>query len=140
MDASNAPQNRRSQRSNVLMAASVEFAGSTLAVKMRNLSEDGALIEAEAMPVEGSAVVFRRGELVVPGRVVWVRGNRCGIAFDEKLSPEAVLHHVPTPRSRTGAASAGFKRPGLTARDLTHAERVHGRDWLWRPGFDLQGE
>lgn len=121
----------------MLMTANVQSASGELTVKLRNLSEDGALVEADTLPADGSAVVFQRGELVVVGRIVWIRGKRAGIAFDEKLSPEAVLHHIPSPKPR---AMAVFRRPGLGANSLTPDELHHGSEWMWRPGHDLQGE
>ena len=45
-------KNRRSRRSPVLLAASIEVGGTSLKVKLRNLSEEGALIEGERLPEE----------------------------------------------------------------------------------------
>lgn len=137
MDESNNPQNRRSQRSNVLMTAIVDSASGQLSVKLRNLSQDGALVEADELPADGSVVIFRRGELMVEGRVVWVRGKRAGIAFDEKLSPEAVLHHIPVSKPRKELV---FRRPGVGATTVRQKELDNNADWMWRPGHDLQGE
>src|SRR5689334_1633725 len=67
MDQSNIAQNRRSRRSPVLLAASVEVAGVPQAVKLRNLSEDGALIEGERLPLEGATTFFQRNDLRVKG-------------------------------------------------------------------------
>ena len=47
MDESSMMQNRRSRRSPVLLAATVDVGGKPVAVKLRNLSEEGALIEGE---------------------------------------------------------------------------------------------
>ena len=53
MDESNISQNRRSRRSPVFLAASLEVAGVAQTVKLRNLSEEGALMEGERLPLEG---------------------------------------------------------------------------------------
>lgn len=137
MDESSMIQSRRQRRSNVLMAAAVELSGHSLPVKLRNLSAEGALVEGENLPVEGAEIRFRRGDLAVSGKIVWVRGQRAGISFAEPLSPEAVLRHVPTPKARV---TPEFKRPGLQTRDLSSTERRLGETWVWRPGFDLAGE
>ena len=63
MDESSVTQNRRSRRSPVLLAATVEIDGAPVAVKLRNLSEQGALIEADRMPSEGAETYFERNEL-----------------------------------------------------------------------------
>lgn len=119
------------------MAAQLELSGHVVPVKLRNLSADGALVEGEQLPVEGAELRFRKGDLVVPARVVWVRGTRAGLSFFEQLSPEAVLRHVPTPRPRV---IPDFRRPGLASRSLSEDERRLASNWVWRPGVDLVGE
>ena len=81
MDQSDVPQNRKTQRANVLMQASLELSGTSLPVKLRNLSSEGALVESDKLPVEGSAVVFRRGDLAVPGRIAWTKTRQENAAF-----------------------------------------------------------
>ena len=95
MDESSMTQNRRSRRSPVYLAATLEVAGVPQAVKLRNLSEEGALIEGERLPLEGTTTFFERNELRLKGRVVWVEGLYAGIAFARQLRPEEVLRHVP---------------------------------------------
>lgn len=136
MDESFTVQNRRQRRSHVFMAAALELSGGSHDVKLRNLSADGALVEGDHLPVEGSEVVFRRQELNVPAKVIWVRAPRAGLAFKEPLPPEAVLRHIPTPRPRV---LPEFRRPGLHAR-ITDAERRAAEEWAWRPNFDRAGE
>ena len=136
MDESSQTQNRRTRRSKVLMTATLELSGSALEVKLRNLSAEGALIEGHNLPVEGSQVLFKRLELCVPGRIAWVAAKRAGVTFDEKLAPEAMLHHIPAPKPRV---MPDFRRPGLGARRLSPGERQLGEDWVWQPG-DRVGE
>ena len=127
MDQSNVSQNRRSRRSPVLLAASVEVAGATQAVKLRNLSEDGALIEGERLPLEGTTTFFQRNDLRLKGRVVWVHGRFAGIAFARKLKPEEVLRYVPQPRQKI---NSDFRRPGLACRPLTDQELQMVEKWM----------
>ena len=130
MDQSNAPQNRKNRRSNVLMSASLELSGTSLPVKLRNLSAEGALVEGDKLPVEGSSVLFRKGDLSMPGQVAWVKGRQAGINFAQQLNPEQLLRHVPAPRPRVAPA---FRRPGL--RTATDEEQGYGSAWHWRfPG------
>jgi len=131
MDESSQTQNRRTRRSKVLMTATLELSGSAVPVKLRNLSAEGALIEGEDLPVEGSKVVFKRLELSVPGRIAWVSDDRAGVTFNKKLAPEAMLHHIPVPKPRV---KPDFRRPGLGARRLSPGERLMGEDWVWHPG------
>lgn len=130
MDQSSASQNRKTRRSNVLMSASLELSGTSLPVKLRNLSADGALVEGAKLPIEGSSILFRKGELSMVGTVAWVKGKQAGISFAQKLEPEQLLRHVPAPRPRV---SPTFRRPGLTK--FTDDEKGYGSAWHWRfPG------
>ena len=63
------------------------------------------------MPIEGSATVFKRNELTVEGRVIWVAGRYAGIAFNRQLEPAELLRQVPRPRQKFDQQ---FRRPGLT--------------------------
>lgn len=127
MDESSTTQNRRSRRSNVLMAASIETASGTVPVTLRNLSAEGALVEGQGVPIEGYSIVFRKKDLVISGRIAWVNENRAGIAFDAKLEPETVLRHVPAPRNRV---KQEFKRPGFS-HSLTDQERRWCQTFIW---------
>ncbi|MDP9085606.1 MAG: hypothetical protein M3N02_02430 [Pseudomonadota bacterium] len=113
----------------MLLTASIEFSGTALPIKLRNLSSEGALIEADKLPVEGSEVLFRKADLIVAGRIAWVEGKRAGLAFAEKLAPEAVLRHIPAPRPRV---QADFRRPGLGSQRLSRDEQRFGDDFLSR--------
>lgn len=127
MDQSSITQNRRSRRSPVLLAASVEVAGVPQNVKLRNLSEEGALIEGDRLPLEGTTTFFQRNDLRVKGRVVWIHGRFAGIAFARPLKSEEVLRHVPQPRQKI---NSDFRRPGLACRPLTDQERQMVEKWM----------
>jgi hypothetical protein len=127
MDESSMTQNRKSRRSPVYLAAAVEIAGVPQPVKLRNLSEEGALIEGERLPLEGTTTFFERNELRLKSRVVWVQGRYAGIAFARTLRQEEVLRHVPQPRQ---VAQGDFRRPGLACRPLTQHERKMIEKWM----------
>src|SRR5258708_37407993 len=97
MDESSVTQNRRSRRSPVLLAATIEIAGLPVVVKLRNLSKDGALIEGDRLPPEGSATYFQRNELRLKSRVVSVQDKYAGDVFHTPLKPEEVLRQTPRP-------------------------------------------
>jgi len=121
-------KNRRSRRSPVLLAATVEVAGKPVSVKLRNLSEEGALVEGEQLPLEGSSTFFGRNDLRLKSRVVWVQSRYAGVAFDERLKPEDVLRNIPTPKRP--AQLTDFRRPGLACRPLTDYERKMLERWM----------
>jgi hypothetical protein len=127
MDLGESPQNRRGPRSNMQMTASMELSGSSVPVTVRNLSAQGALIEADRLPVEGTELVFRKDELSARGQIIWVNGRHAGISFVEPLCPDAVLRHMPMPRART---MPHLRSAGLSAKTLTVADRMYGTDWV----------
>lgn len=136
MDQSSITQNRRSNRSPVLLSAKLVLGGDEVGVVLRNLSSEGALVEGANLPIEGTATIFKRNELSVSGRVVWVAGRYAGIAFDRKLEPGELLRQVPRPRQKF---EAQFRRPGLTCRPLSPEDRKMLEMWaaaapVARPG------
>ena len=137
MDNSSSCQNRRSRRSHVLLAATIETAGGEQKVKLRNLSTEGALVEGEGLPGEGCDVLFRRNELCAPGRVVWADGKYAGIAFSARLETEQALRHVPAPRAKV---QPKIWRPGFNARQLNDDQRRLAESWMWSPAPLRPGE
>ena len=105
-----------------------------MAVKLRNLSSEGALIEGKELPAEGVEVLFRRNEIGVASRIAWVRGNQAGVAFKTPLPREAVLRNIPQPKHR---APTEFRRPGLACREMTAEERRLAESWVWSPSRAL---
>jgi hypothetical protein len=130
MDESNSPSQRQSRRSNVLLAAALEMSGASIPVKLRNLSEQGALIQADRPPVEGSEVLFRRNDLTVAGRVAWVDGQYAGVAFAYPLQPQEVLRNIPQPKPRV---QPDHRRPGLNPRAMTPEEQRLLSSWAGGP-------
>jgi len=121
MDESAINQNRRTSRSKVLLQAEIEAAGSSLPVKLRDLSVSGALIEGPRLPVEGSCVLLRRNELQVSGRLAWSNGTHAGLAFDTPIKPEEVLRTVRPARPKP---TTNFRRPALTPHHFSAEEEV----------------
>lgn len=130
MDESNTPSQRRSSRANVLLAASIDVGGASIGVKLRNLSEQGALIQGERLPVEGSEVRFHRNDLAIPGRIAWVDGQYAGVAFAVPLQPQDVLRNIPQPKARV---QSDYKRPALNPRALTVQEQRLLESWIGPP-------
>ena len=119
--------NRRSRRSNVLLKATLEAPGGSLEVVLRNLSQDGALIQCDDVPEQGTRVLFHRQGLSVPGRIAWSHAGLAGLEFDFPLYPKEVLRHIPSGERKAPLPSA--RRPGLAAQPLTSAERTLIEQW-----------
>lgn len=86
----------REPRINLLLSAVLKCDGSTTAVRIRNLSIGGAVIETKNLPVEGAAVTLRRGNLVATGKVAWVNPQRAGINFDEAIDTNSWMPGAKT--------------------------------------------
>ena len=127
MNAVSVTQNRRSSRSNVMLKATLEIPGSSLTVVLRNLSQEGALVQGEKLPTEGTRVLFRRDGLSVPSRIAWSHAGHAGVEFDFPLFPRELLRHVPSAQHK--APPPIKRRPGLTAQPLTSAERALIEQW-----------
>ena len=136
MDDSTPSQNRKSSRSQVLLTATLEHGGATTAVKLRNLSSEGALVESDKLPIEGTSVMFCRNELCSQGQVVWVNGRYAGIAFADKLQPEQVLRHVPAPRPKIQPRALP---PGLRAAKHDGRSAPAGGKLDVEPGYRSSG-
>ena len=79
-------QRAGSPRKNLLLAANVDVGSFSAPVRIRNLSETGALIDGTALPEVGADLTLRRLEIEVGATVVWRLAGRCGIRFAGKVS------------------------------------------------------
>ena len=82
IEAEKGPEDRASPRTNLLLAATAEVGGRSLPVRIRNLSETGALVEGAGLPDAGMKLVLARGDLHVSAVVAWAAGGRRGVKFD----------------------------------------------------------
>jgi hypothetical protein len=87
----------------------------TCAVRVRNLSPNGALLEGGNLPAEMRTVLLKRGSLAVAGQIAWSRGGQCGIRFSAPIEvAEWVDRAGPVGQQRIDATVAEF-RNGLGA-------------------------
>lgn len=98
---------RAASRSNMFIAAVLSWADSSSAVKIRNMSPSGALVEAPVLPPSGTAVRLVRGSLAIDGTAIWLDEDRCGLRFQslavvrEWMAPAS--HHEQARVDRTVA-------------------------------------
>jgi hypothetical protein len=74
-------EDRIAPRTNLLLAATAEVGGRSLPVRIRNLSETGAMVEGAGLPEAGMPLVLMRGDLQVAATVAWAAGSRRGVRF-----------------------------------------------------------
>ena len=80
------------------------------AVRVRNLSANGALLEGDNLPAEKRTVCLRRGSLATVGLIAWSRGRQCGIRFVEPIAvAEWVERAGPIGQQRIDATVTEFR-------------------------------
>ena len=74
-------------------------------VIVRNLSAGGLLADSDQLPAVGDALLITlRSVGEVPGRVVWVREGRFGMAFDVAIDPAAARRPVRVKATKAAAS------------------------------------
>ena len=95
-----AESQRREDRVSLFVMANLHAEALGGPVKLRNISPCGALIEGEVLPGRGSAVALCKGDLAVPGTVVWRNANRAGLSF---ANPTDVSQWLPSAQAQKSA-------------------------------------
>ena len=84
---SEAADNRRvAQRTFLMLAATARCGGQSLPIRIRNVSETGALIEGADLPVAGEEILLSRGETEIDAIVAWASGSRRGVHFSRPVA------------------------------------------------------
>ena len=123
---------RRQTRTHLFVAASLLCERTTFPVRLRNMSNTGALIECTVEgPSAGQRVLLRRGTLEVAGTVAWSEGKRAGLAFD-------TIVEVGQWMARVG--SAGQSRIDEIVADIRSGPTPSAETASPRPQSDLVGQ
>ena len=83
----------RAQRAPVSMEASIVTMNAYQFAELADISQSGAKLRGSPLPPKGCTGLLRAGALEVLCRVVWVKGDQCGIRFEEPVAP-AVLRQI----------------------------------------------
>jgi hypothetical protein len=81
-EADTQAEGRRAPRTNLLLSATIDWDRLNSPVRIRNLSETGALLEGASFPAVGAGLVLRRLDLQIGATVMWCAGSRCGVKFE----------------------------------------------------------
>lgn len=112
-------ETRDQSRDSMFLLADLAVAGGGPAekVKVRNLSSGGMMVESDLRPGRGSRIAVELRNIgAVGGTVMWVRGSRFGVAFDEEIDPRMARTQV----------SSGPKEAPVYARAAIDAPRYDG--------------
>lgn len=105
-EAEDDSEQRRKHRANLFLAAMIEAGGVESPVRIRNLSETGALLEGPAFPAKGAKLVLKRQEVKVDATVRWIAGPRCGVEFGGQVAVQDWVAGKTTPRFGQGHVDA----------------------------------
>lgn len=110
----------REPRRKVFLAAVIGLDKTTTECRIKNLTQTGALIEANSNFARGTTVIINRGELCIAGEVMWSRDNLFGVRFSDEINVQKWLEEpfsaetINTPhKSRSLLASTQLNRSGL---------------------------
>lgn len=81
--------NRVEARSNVFLSATLHAGGKAISVRVRNLSEHGALVDGSGLPPAGSRIKLTRGRLTTVGDLAWSGSGQAGLNFDATIDLDA---------------------------------------------------
>lgn len=96
----------RAARKNLFLSATIESGDLKVPVRIRNLSETGAMIDGAALPEIGATLILRRLEIEIGATTVWRMAGRAGIRFDGTASVDEWVAgvrqaHRPEERGQT---------------------------------------
>jgi len=103
-------QKRQPKRSHVLLVGQLEGESGSQEVRIRDVSTNGALVDAPDQPSVGEAVRLHVGEASIQGRVAWTDGAWLGVEFDEPLSGPALADTVGRKLRVTAPTSYRFDK------------------------------
>ncbi|HEX5183754.1 MAG TPA: hypothetical protein VFW19_11465 [Allosphingosinicella sp.] len=109
-------------RTFLMLAATARCGADVLSIRIRNVSETGALIEGDGLPPVGEPIHLSRGDTEIDGIVAWAGGVRRGVHFSEPVAVDTW---------RTGKPAA--LPPGQGRVDLIQAAARAGRGQAQRP-------
>ncbi len=129
---------RSARRARVLLAAKLRTgSGYEIDVRLRDLSQKGALVEGKSLPPQGSETVFSRGSITVPARVAWTGEGRAGLEFAYPIDESEVL--VQLKRTNVDSNQPRFRRPRL-GEDMSAQEKKLAQLWGVSVGIAVPGE
>jgi hypothetical protein len=123
-------EGRRRERMRVLLAARLSTTCHDRPVKIRDISSEGAMIEGDAVPSEGTDVILQRGPIEVFATVVWSDGRQCGLEFESVLEEEDFLTLLNPPLPAPTIEAPAKRYSPLRNEGMTREDWAAARDWV----------
>jgi hypothetical protein len=116
---------RSEGRANVFLTASLDAGATVAAVRIRNVSSRGALIEGTSLPAIGTRVRLLRGQLCALGELAWVSLGQAGINFTTEIKVEQWVKRVDAVgQERVDGVIAALRGSGKVPTELQGAESI----------------
>ena len=77
---------RKAPRSNAPLLVALSTVTQDFRAAIVNISQSGMRLSAPELPAEGEELMFRADRVQAFGKVIWKRGNECGLEFETPLS------------------------------------------------------
>ena len=84
-----------------MLAATLRAGSADRPVRVRNISETGALIEGTTLPAAAAPVTLLRNALSVTGAIVWSRPGQAGLRFADVIDIRGWIRPGPNNVART---------------------------------------
>jgi len=122
---------RRSARANVILAGTIELSDSRVSVRIKDLSQHGALVVGEQLPASDTPITFHCNGKSVKGWVAWSQGDRAGIEFGKPTQPDQLTkkQSKPSVEVTKDRREITFRRPGFRGNQLSEDERKIIEEW-----------
>ena len=102
--ASEIKERRGHRRATVLLRARLVTAGGEVRAYVRNISQGGAMIDANHEIARGEAVKLLCGDHAISAQIAWRDGTRLGLAFVAELSESEIAELTAQKPERRSAA------------------------------------
>jgi hypothetical protein len=110
--------NRAEGRANVFLAAALDTGEQLYPVRIRNLSQHGALVDGLVLPPAGSGIRLMRGHLSASGRIAWQLNGQAGVNLHDQIDVESWVRRVGhSGQQRVDAMVDALRRPGSVPSD-----------------------
>jgi len=97
---------RAEPRMKVMLDAVLASRRGPIGCRVHDISQGGAMVEADCPHTIGEVVAIERSRLKVSGTVVWSRGKRFGIQFDAPIRATELLVQMSHSRHSAMPAAA----------------------------------
>lgn len=94
-------ESRERPRTTLFLAAVLRFPSGQIPVRIRNMSQSGAMVEAPALPLPGTPIELERGRLRVRGTMAWSVAGRGGLALQAAINVREWMAPIGSPGQQT---------------------------------------